>query len=253
MVDDKQHTPCLAVRGLDKQFADERVLAGVDLELADGETLAILGRSGSGKTTLLKIIAGLESADSGQIRLRGQDIATWEPRRRGIVYLYQEPLLLPHLDLWENLAFGLRLRKVPTAEMKQRVEVLIDGLQLRGHERKAPHQLSGGQRQRVSFGRALIVRPNLLLLDEPFGNLDVGIRADMQQLFKGLAAAFQMPALFVTHDLKEALLMGDRLAHMRRGQLQIFPDRQRFVDDPLVGVRDEIDFWQTLGRDHEHP
>ncbi len=236
----------LEVRGLTKSFGSEAVLEDVDLAVAPYETVSVLGRSGSGKTTLLKIIAGLQSADRGELILDGRRLDGVPPHDRGIVYLYQEPLLFPHLDIWENVAFGLRLRGVRGGELERRVAEMIASLELEPHARKRPHEISGGQRQRVSFGRALIVQPALLLLDEPFGNLDAETRAGMQALFKRVTAAFRMTSLFVTHDLKEAILMGDRFAHLRARRLRVFEGLASFAEDPESGVRNEVRFWESL-------
>ena len=236
----------LAIQGLSKSFGREPVLDDVHLAVAAHETVSILGRSGSGKTTLLKIIAGLEGADHGGIVLGGRNLAGAPPQQRGVVYLYQEPLLFPHLDVWENVAFGLRLRGTAGAELERRVQEMVDDLELAAHSRKSPHQLSGGQRQRVSFGRALIVQPALLLLDEPFGNLDAEIRASMQALFKRVAATYRITSLFVTHDLKEAIQMGDRVAHLRAGRLKVFADRAELAADPEIGLMNEVRFWESV-------
>ncbi len=236
----------LQVHGLSKSFGSEPVLEDVSLEVSHHETVSVLGRSGTGKTTLLKIIAGLQPADRGELILDGRPIAGVPPQDRGVVYLYQEPLLFPHLDVWENVAFGLRLRGVRGGDLERRVEEMIASLELGAHARKRPHQISGGQRQRVSFGRALIVQPALLLLDEPFGNLDAETRAGMQALFKRVAAAYRITSLFVTHDLKEAILMGDRFAHLRAGRLRVFAGLQQFAEDPEIGVMNEVRFWESL-------
>ncbi|GIV60903.1 ABC transporter ATP-binding protein [Rhodocaloribacter litoris] len=236
----------LEVQHLVKTFGPERVLREVSFGVAAHETLSILGPSGCGKTTLLKIIAGLETPDAGTIRLAGEDLGGVPPQRRGIVYLYQEPLLFPHLDVFENIAFGLRLRRVDAAMLRRRTDEMLASLELSAHARKKPHQLSGGQRQRVAFGRAIIVNPRLLLLDEPFASLDVDIRASMQRLFRHLARRYRITSLFVTHDLKEALLVGDRMASLRRGCLKTYPSKEAFIDDPETGVQREIDFWETL-------
>ncbi|HEX4966309.1 MAG TPA: ABC transporter ATP-binding protein [Thermoanaerobaculia bacterium] len=236
----------LEARGISKSFGAEPVLKEVSLAVDRHETVSVLGRSGSGKTTLLKIVAGLETADRGELLLDGRRIDAVPPQARGVVYLYQEPLLFPHLDVWENVAFGLRLRGTGGAELDRRVQEMIDSLELAGHARKRPHQLSGGQRQRVSFGRALIIQPALLLLDEPFGNLDAETRAGMQALFKRVAAAYRITSLFVTHDLKEALLMGDRFAHLKAGRLKVFSSREELTADPEMGVMNEVRFWESL-------
>ncbi len=236
----------LDVQALEKSFGAEKVLQGVSLSVPRGETLSVLGRSGCGKTTLLKIIAGLEVEDAGAISLDGRLLGGVPPQKRGAVYLYQEPLLFPHLDVYENVAFGLRLRHMETAEIDRRVREMAEQLELADQLRKKPTQLSGGQRQRVAFGRALVIDPALLLLDEPFGNLDVDIRAAMQALFTRLAHARGTTAVFVTHDLKEALIVGDRIAFMRAGRLRTYPSKHAFIADPDVGVQREIAFWNGI-------
>ena len=240
----------LRVRGVRKRFAGEAVLADVSFDLEAHRTLAILGRSGSGKTTLLKILAGLEPTDGGELHLAGIDLGAVPPQQRGILYLYQEPLLFPHLDVQANLGFGLKLRQVPAAERQRRVAEMLAELELEDHASKKPHQLSGGQRQRVSFGRALIVNPRLLLLDEPFGALDADTRARMQSLFKRVAERHRITAIFVTHDLKEAILMGDPIAHLRAGSLKVFAGLDELIADPDLGVADEMRFWQSLSASH---
>ena len=240
----------LQVQAVRKAFGGEGVLHDVSFNVAQHETLGVLGPSGCGKTTLLKIIAGLETADAGAIQLEGQDLTGLPPQDRGVAYLYQEPLLFPHLDVFENIAFGLRLRKLSDDEVSRRVDEMLANLELEAHARKQPDQLSGGQRQRVAFGRAIIIRPRLLLLDEPFGNLDVEIRASMQQLFQHLVHQFEITSLFVTHDLKEAILMGDRLASLRAGRFRTYPDTRAFIADPDAGVMQELAFWDDLKQRH---
>ncbi|MEM6343288.1 MAG: ABC transporter ATP-binding protein [Bacteroidota bacterium] len=229
---------------LNKRFGSEQVLEEVSFSLAERETLSVLGRSGSGKTTLLKILAGLESADEGEILLKGQRINEQSPQERGIVYLYQEALLFPHLNVFENLAFGLRLRRTPSPEVKRAVEEMLARLGLSEQASKMPYQLSGGQKQRVSFGRALIINPKVLLLDEPFGALDVETRSSMQAFLKEVSLEYQITAIFVTHDLKEALLMGDRIGYMRAGKLDIYDSKEAFVQDPRTEAQSEIEFWK---------
>jgi ABC-type Fe3+/spermidine/putrescine transport system ATPase subunit len=236
----------LDVQGISKRFGQEQVVQNLSFSLGAHQTLSILGKSGCGKTTLLKMLGGLVPSDTGQILLDGQAIDQQPPGQRGIVYLYQEDLLFPHLDVFGNIAFGLRLRKRPEAEVSTLVSQMIDRLELGGQGQKMPHQLSGGQRQRVSFGRAIITNPQMLLLDEPFGSLDTGTRQRMQDLFQRLASEFRITSLFVTHDLKEAILMGDQVALMRKGQLTVYPDKATFMRDPETGVQGEIAFWEGL-------
>lgn len=236
----------LEVTGLSKTYGHEQVLRNLSFSLAAQRTLSILGRSGSGKTTLLKILAGLEQADTGAIRLGATTIQNLPPNRRNVVYLYQEPLLFSHLNVSENIAFGLRLRRMPDAEIRRRVQELLEELELLDQARKMPGQLSGGQRQRVAFGRALIINPPLLLLDEPFGALDSLTRNSMQELFRRVADEHRITSLFVTHDLKEALLMGDQLALLQNGVLQLYTDKTAFLNDPRTGAKAELSFWENI-------
>jgi putrescine transport system ATP-binding protein len=239
-------TKFLEVEELEKAFGAERVLDRVSLTVAVEETLAVLGRSGAGKTTLLKLIAGLVPADGGRVRLGGEDLAGRSPRERRAVYMTQEPLLFPHLDVESNVAFGLRLRRLPETELRAAVEPLLESLGLSAERRKAPHQLSGGQKQRVAIARALAVRPALLLLDEPFGSLDAESRAAMQLLFQRVAREQRITSLFVTHSLKEALRMGDAIALLRAGRLKTYASPRAFVEDPESGVAEEISFWRSV-------
>lgn len=236
----------LKTTNLSKTYGKERVLQDLSFSLEAHRMMSVLGRSGSGKTTLLKIIAGLETPDGGSVELGGRAMNDVPAHQRNIVYLYQEPLLFPHLNAFENIAFGLRLRKLPEVEIRLKTSEMLDSLELGGQAKKMPGQLSGGQRQRVAFGRALIVNPRVLLLDEPFGALDTETRSAMQQLLKRMVAAFKITTLFVTHDLKEALLMGDEIALMQGGVLKKYESKAGFVRDARTGVQEEIGFWANL-------
>jgi ABC-type sugar transport system ATPase subunit len=236
----------LNVQHISKSFSGSSILHDLSFGLAEKQTLAILGRSGCGKTTLLKIIAGLLEADKGQIEIGGQAVQDLPPQARKAVYLYQEPLLFPHLNVFENVAFGLRLRRESETEIRSKTQQMLENLELTNQSGKKPSTLSGGQRQRVAFGRALIINPAVLLLDEPFGNLDVETRANMQQLFKKIAAEFGITAVFVTHDLKESVLMGDQLAFMENGKLDVFEHLEDFIQDPRTGMKAEIEFWKNM-------
>ncbi|MEO8582323.1 MAG: ABC transporter ATP-binding protein [Flavitalea sp.] len=236
----------LDIRHISKQFSEEPVLKDICLTLQENHTLSILGKSGSGKSTLLKIIAGLVLQDSGEIILKGTNINTLPANRRHIVYMSQEPLLFPHLNVFENIAFGLRINNEKKAVVEQKVNELLTSLGLFSHHKKMPRQLSGGQKQRVNFGRSLIINPPLLLLDEPFGNLDTQTRAEMQQLFKQVSKEFNITSIFVTHDIKEALLMGDNIAYMNTGKLIIYDNKKSFISDSNTGAQKEITFWQNL-------
>jgi ABC-type sugar transport system ATPase subunit len=236
----------LKAEHITKSFGDEQVLDDLSLQLNPGETLSILGRSGCGKTTLLKILGGLEIPDSGQVLINGNNVQELRPQDRDIVYLYQEALLFPHLDIFENIAFGLRLRDFPEEDIAARTNEMIDRLGLSGMAEKMPHQLSGGQQQRVSFGRALITNPSVLLLDEPFGSLDADTRNNMQQFFTDIASEFDITAIFVTHNVKEAMLMGDRIGTLSKGKLSIFDSVNEFINSDNSIVQDEIAFWKSI-------
>jgi len=238
--------PDLHVQGLDVRLEKEHVLRGVTFAVEARATLAVIGVSGSGKTTLLRAIAGLIPIERGHILLGGRRVDELAPNRRNIVYLNQEPLLFPHLDLFENMAFGLRLRSVREDEIRERIDVLIGSLELHGLSGRYAHALSGGQRQRVAFGRALAVEPAMMLLDEPFSNLDPETRAGMQELFKRVSRERGISAIFVTHDLKESLRVGDRFAVLRDGGLRSFADRAEFCRDPSSGVAREASYWRML-------
>jgi len=191
----------LTMTGVGHDFGSGPVLEGIDLRLEPGQVLAIVGRSGCGKTTLLQIASGLIAPTRGRV----------ENRFRRLAYVFQEPRLLPWRTAWQNIAFGLKAAGASAGEQRRVASALIERLGLSGAADRYPHELSGGMRQRVALGRALAIEPDLLLLDEPFGALDPGLRADMQRLLLDLLAERQVAALFVTHDLTEAVRMGDAL------------------------------------------
>ena len=236
----------LEAEGIAKSYGVEPVLRGVSLELPKARTLSILGRSGCGKTTLLKIIAGLIAPDAGRLRLDGADVTGAPPQRRNIIYLYQEPLLFSHLNVEQNVAFGLELRGRSANEISAASDPLLEELDLAALRRRMPHELSGGQRQRVAFGRALVVGPAVLLLDEPFSSLDAETRGNMQQLFKRMAAHHATTSIFVTHSLKEAIVMGDEIAHLQNGTLTSYSGLSDLIGDPQSGVAEEMAFWDSL-------
>lgn len=238
----------LQVAGLSLRRASQPLFEALELSVPQGTTLAVLGASGCGKTSLLRVLAGLDAADGGSVRLDGRDIGRLPPHQRQTLYLYQEALLFPHLNVLDNIAFGLRLRKRPESEIRVICEALLGELELEGLGSRAPGQLSGGQRQRVAFGRALAVQPRLLLLDEPFGSLDAQTRGSMQTLFRRVAAEHRITAVFVTHDVQEALRIGDRFGLMREGRLRSFDSRAEFCADPASGVDRELAFWRELDR-----
>lgn len=236
----------LEIQHISKSFGQDHIVKDLMISLDAHKTLSILGKSGCGKTTMLKIIAGILKADKGEIFLKEQNITSLQPNKRSVVYLYQDDILFPHLNVFENIAFGLRIKKMPENQIQDLVNSMIKSLELDGHEKKMPHQISGGQRQRVSFGRAIIINPSLLLLDEPFGSLDAGTRKTMQHLFQRLASEFEITSVFVTHDLKEAILMGDEIGFMESGHLKIYKSKEEFIRDATTGVGEEINFWSGL-------
>ena len=236
----------LRIENITKSFSNVEVLRNITLMLQEHQTLSILGKSGCGKTTLLKIIAGLLGQDNGDIFLNDSIINMLPSAKRNIVYLSQEPLLFPHLTVQQNIAFGLHIRKLPETTIRAKTHALIEQLGLEAHHNHLPHTLSGGQKQRVNFGRALIINPPVLLLDEPFSNLDAQTRFEMQLLFKDIAASYGMASIFVSHDLKETLLMGDTIGLMQEGCLQTFTDKNSFITDSRTGVQRELAFWKSL-------
>jgi len=240
----------LKAKRISKAFDSEQVLDDLSLELHEHESLSILGRSGCGKTTLLKILAGLESSDQGTLWMGDKNVGSLSSNQRDIVYLYQEALLFPHLNVFENIAFGLRLRRLDEDAVTFRTNKMINQLELNGMQNKMPHQLSGGQQQRVSFGRALITNPKVILLDEPFGSLDADTRSAMQKLFKRVADEINITAIFVTHNVKEAILMGDRIAKLDNGKLTIFDSIEALVKSGESSIHEEINFWRTISDKH---
>jgi len=237
----------LNIQQLSKSFGQERILNQINLELTEGQTLSLIGASGSGKTTLLKIIAGLENADQGEIYLKEKCINGLAPQQRKIIYLYQDALLFPHLSAFENIAFGLKLQKA--GNIDESVNAMLKKLGMQDQAHKMPDQLSGGQKQRIAFGRALVIQPQLLLLDEPFGALDPEIRSHMQKLFKSLVSSQNLSAIFVTHDLKEAIIIGDEIAKIEQGYLIQYDSKRAFYQDENSGVKDEVLFWKHLKKE----
>ncbi|NBW97509.1 MAG: sulfate ABC transporter ATP-binding protein [Planctomycetia bacterium] len=208
------------VRGITKSFGSFKALDDVSLEVPEGTLLALLGPSGSGKTTLLRIIAGLEFADSGTIEEDGADITERHAREREVGFVFQHYALFRHMSVFENIAFGLRVRKAPQAEVVAKVEELLRLVRLEGLGGRKPAQLSGGQRQRVALARALAIRPKILLLDEPFGALDAKVRVELRQWLRRLHDEIGMTSVFVTHDQEEAFELADTVVVMNHGKIE---------------------------------
>ncbi len=210
----------LTVRGAVKRFGAVTALAGVDLDVAEGELLTILGPSGSGKTTLLKVVAGFEVPDEGSVQLGSVDVTLAPPRARDVGMVFQNYALFPHLTVAQNVAFPLEMRRVPKAERQSRVAEALALVELSGYEARLPRQLSGGQQQRVALARSIVFNPRLLLLDEPFGALDRKLREAMQLEVRRLQRRLKLTTLFITHDQEEALILSDRIAVMNAGRLE---------------------------------
>jgi len=210
----------LLVAQVQKSFGRHNALKGVDLEVREGEFFTLLGPSGCGKTTLLRLIAGLELPDSGHIFLGGRDITRLPAAKREVNTVFQSYALFPHLNTFENVAFGLRARQVEPAEIGRRVSEKLELLGLSGLEKRYPHQLSGGQKQRVALARALVNEPRALLLDEPMSALDAHLRAQVQEDLRRLQRELKQTFVLVTHDQDEAMVVSDRLAVMREGVIE---------------------------------
>lgn len=236
----------IEARGIQVWYGKVSVLDDVEICVDSGKTFVILGNSGCGKTTLLRVLAGNLAPQSGEVTLDGESVMQIAPAKRGIIYLDQEALLFEHLNVYENIAFALRLKKRNTVEVDSAVKRLLDRISLSDHALKMSHQLSGGQKQRVAFARAVLAEPKVLLLDEPFCSLDDRTRTMMQELYKSLCVEFGITAVFVTHDVKEALLVGDSFGYMDGGKLITFASKQEFMSDSRTGVTQEIQFWNSM-------
>ena len=231
--------PEIQLSNLEKRFGEIRAVDGVSLEVVGGEFFSLLGPSGCGKTTTLRMIGGFELPTGGRVLLRGRDVTMDPPDKRPVNMVFQNYALFPHLDVSENIAFGLRRRKVDKAEIKRRVGEALDLVHLAGYAKRKPNQLSGGQQQRVALARALVNRPNVLLLDEPLGALDLKLRKQLQVELKRIQVEVGITFVYVTHDQEEALTMSDRIAVMNHGRVEQLgtPDdlyerpRTRFVAD----------------------
>jgi putative spermidine/putrescine transport system ATP-binding protein len=210
----------VALVSIRKAYGDVVAVDGVDLEVRRGEFFTMLGPSGSGKTTTLRLIAGFERPDEGRILLAGQDVAGRPPYERDVNTVFQDYALFPHLTVGENVAYGLKVKRVPKAERAMRLDQALETVRLRGFEARKPSQLSGGQRQRVALARAIVNHPRVLLLDEPLGALDLKLRQEMQIELKRIQQEVGITFVYVTHDQEEALTMSDRIAVFSQGRVE---------------------------------
>jgi spermidine/putrescine transport system ATP-binding protein len=217
-----------------KKFGDVVAVDHIDLEVHDGEFFSLLGPSGCGKTTTLRMIGGFEEPTSGLIELHGQDVTWLPPYRRNVNTVFQNYALFPHLTIYENVAFGLRRKKVSDGEIKRRVGETLALVELAGFEKRKPNQLSGGQAQRIALARALINRPSVLLLDEPLGALDLKLRKQMQLELKRIQQEVGITFMYVTHDQEEAMTMSDRIAVMNRGKYEQLADPETLYERPTT-------------------
>jgi putative spermidine/putrescine transport system ATP-binding protein len=240
--------PAVRLDGLRKTYGEVVAVDGVDLEIPAGEFFTLLGPSGSGKTTTLRLIAGFERPDEGRVELGGRDVSDVPPYARDVNTVFQDYALFPHMTVADNVAYGLRVKRVPRRDRQTRVDEVLDRMRLPGLGKRKPVQLSGGQRQRVALARALVNRPQVLLLDEPLGALDLKLRQEMQLFLKSLQQDLGITFVYVTHDQDEALTMSDRLAVFNDGRIEQVGAPAEVYERPrtafvagFVGVSNELE------------
>ena len=222
----------LELKGINKSFGSSLIVNNLDLKIQDGEFLTILGPSGCGKTTTLRMIAGFETPDSGQVILSNKDITQLPPYKRNVNTVFQNYALFPHLNVAENIAFGLHQKKISKAEINKRVDEMLELVQMQAFKTRKPFEMSGGQQQRVAIARAIAPDPEILLLDEPLGALDLKLRKQMQFELKQLHKDLNKTFVYVTHDQEEALTMSDRIAVMNNGLIEQLSDSQTLYNQP---------------------
>jgi sulfate transport system ATP-binding protein len=222
----------IEIRGLWKSFGPNTVLRDVSLDVPEGELVALLGPSGCGKTTLLRILAGLETADAGDVRHGGDEISSRSARERNVGLVFQHYALFRHMTVAENVGFALKVRRRPASEITTRVNELLELVQLAAYRDRHPHQLSGGQRQRVALARALATQPHILLLDEPFGALDARVRQELRRWLRRLHDELHVTSVFVTHDQEEAFEVSDRIVLMNQGRIEQVGTPAQVFEEP---------------------
>ena len=222
----------IEARGIVKRFGDFKALDNVSVEVSAGSLTALLGPSGSGKSTLLRVIAGLEQPDEGTVKLDGDDVTRVPPQSRGVGFVFQHYAAFKHMTVWDNVAFGLKIRRRPRAEIRHRVSELLELVQLAHLGKRYPAQLSGGQRQRMGLARALAVDPKVLLLDEPFGALDARVRKELRIWLRRLHDETHTTTVIVTHDQEEAMDVADRVVVMNNGIIEQVAAPRELYDNP---------------------
>jgi sulfate/thiosulfate transport system ATP-binding protein len=222
----------ISVSSVSKHYGDFAALSDVSVDIAPGSLTALLGPSGSGKSTLLRVIAGLEVPDAGTVVLEDRDVTNLPPQRRDIGFVFQHYAAFKHLSVRENIAFGLKVRKRPKAEIKAKVDELLGIVGLAGYQERYPSQLSGGQRQRMALARALAIEPKLLLLDEPFGALDANVRSELRAWLRRLHDEVHVTTVLVTHDQEEAMELADRIVVLNEGQIEQAGPPRELYDAP---------------------
>src|SRR5438132_5446841 len=222
----------IEARNVTKRFGDFVALEDVSVEVASGSLTALLGPSGSGKSTLLRVIAGLETPDAGEVFISGKEATALAPQKRGVGFVFQHYAPFKHMTVWENVAFGLKIRRKPKTEIRARVYQLLELVQLAGLGKRYPAQLSGGQRQRMALARALAPEPEVLLLDEPFGALDARVRKELRSWLLRLHDEMHVTTIFVTHDQEEALELSDSIVVMNKGRVEQTAPPRELYDEP---------------------
>lgn len=222
----------LIIENLTKKFGKNEGVENINLSVKEHELLTLLGPSGCGKTTILRAIGGFNQIDSGRILLDGKEIQNLQPEKRPTGMVFQSYNLWPHMTVYENMAFGMQIRKCPKEQIKKEIKKMLELVRMEGSEKKYPNQLSGGQQQRIAIARALVLKPSLLLLDEPFSALDAKIRGQMREELKRIQREAGLTVIFVTHDQEEAMAISDRIAVMRRGYMEQVGKPEEIYDHP---------------------
>lgn len=242
----------LIIKDLTKKFSETEGVQNIQLSVYDGELLTLLGPSGCGKTTILRSIGGFHKIDSGRIILDGKEIQEEAPEKRPTGMVFQSYNLWPHMTVYENMAFGLKIRKMEKKKMKEEIARMLDMVKMSGSEKKYPSQLSGGQQQRVAIARALVLKPAILLLDEPFSALDAKIRSQMREELKRIQREAGLTIVFVTHDQEEAMSLSDRIAVMNQGKIEQLGTPDQIYEEPVskfvAGFIGEMNFIEERGQ-----